>query len=40
MAVGFNQKVVGGINILTVLTLETGGKRLMKPGTILIVKVG
>lgn len=24
MAVGFNQKVVGGINILTVLTLETG----------------
>lgn len=24
MAVGFNQKVVGGINILTVLTLKTG----------------
>ena len=24
MAVGFNRMVVGGINILTVLTLETG----------------
>lgn len=34
MAVGFNRMVVGGINILTVLTLKTGGKRLMKPGTI------
>ena len=27
MAVGFNRMVVGGINILTVLTLKTGGKR-------------
>ena len=24
MAVGFNQKVVGGINILAILTLKTG----------------
>jgi len=40
MAVGFNRMSVGGINILAILTLKTGGKRLMKPGTILIVKVG
>ncbi|WP_240148694.1 hypothetical protein [Streptococcus sp. 3764] len=35
-----NGSSVGGINTLTVLTLKTGGKRSMKPGTILIVKVG